>query len=231
MARSLFALSCILAVWVPFSAEGQGRFCERRTELCWSCADLAFGFDVSCAAADVCADGQLCVTRDGVAECHVGTDFCCAAGECERPPGCEGAAVACGTGVEGVPDTCTFLNECPVPIDHDGGVTNRDAGPAPDATVPEPDAGSRDGGPAGDAGARDAGAPPPRDAGAPQRDAGSAMDGAPQTPAAPPRFGGGGGCVCRASPGGGPPGGAALAMVALLPLARRARRASRRRRG
>lgn len=174
-------------------ARAQLRYCERRSETCWACADVEAGFAIPCAGTP-CPDGQLCVTREGSPECHASTLLCCETAECAFPPGCEGAARACGTPAEPTePETCTFLSPCPEPLPMlDAGVT-LDAGTSrQDANASDLDAAIAE-----DASTPpDAGMPPPRDAGS------ARMDASRETLTV--SFAGGGGCRCGASGGSRP---------------------------
>ena len=94
MIRRLAALLCAAGCLWPDGAHALGRYCERVDDRCWDCADVAFGFAIPCDD-DPCAPSEVCVQLDGAPECHVTTRLCCSEA-CTQPPGCEGAATACG---------------------------------------------------------------------------------------------------------------------------------------
>lgn len=171
--RRLAALLCAAGCLWPEGAHALGRYCERVDDRCWDCADVAFGFTIPCDD-DPCAPSEVCVQRDGAPECHVTTRLCCSEA-CTQPPGCEGAATACGGDSPDRPDQCTFLNDCPDPFPRDAGVNGDDAGP-----------------------------PVSQDGGAPPRDAGVFFDAAPPSRPPSFRGGGGCVCAAApGAPGKG----------------------------
>jgi hypothetical protein len=97
----------------PPPVPGRGRHCERRTDQCWVCADIAFPAEIGCRKS--CRRSQVCVTQHGQDLCLPATRVCCLPNQpCDTPPGCDGAASSCSAPRAGAPnDHCTFLSACP----------------------------------------------------------------------------------------------------------------------
>ena len=150
------------------AAHAGGRYCERRTDLCWDCADIQFPAEIPCTDPSGCSGGELCVNQSDVPTCFTPTEYCCASAPCETAPGCSGSASSCGdVEPDGRFDHCTFLSDCPPPPD--GGPPDA---PLPDAPLPDapPSDGPADARPpSADARVSDArvDARPPADAAAP----------------------------------------------------------------
>jgi hypothetical protein len=93
----------------------RGRHCERRTDACWDCVDIAFPAELGCSD---CPRGRVCVGQGGQPQCLAPTRVCCMPGvPCEVPPGCDGAASSCSSNApSGRNERCTFLTECRAPL-------------------------------------------------------------------------------------------------------------------
>lgn len=222
--RALLAAVVAGSIAVSATADAaDGRYCERRTSLCWDCADISFPAAIPCADASACTALDLCVDQDAAPACLPSTYVCCDQAPCERPPQCPDPANSCG-GDGGTNAYCTFLSSCPAmdaSVRPDGAALDAGADAGADGSPSDAsasDAASSDGSPFDASGGSSP--PPSADSGA-STTRPEARDGAADDAGTLPAEDG---CSCDVAGGTGTPVGAvALAALALAAVTRRRR--------
>jgi hypothetical protein len=97
----------------PLALAGPAQYCQRASDGCWDCAEMAFPDEVPCANQSASCAG-ICVHTGPRARCAPTTHACCPSGPCETPPITARCDAECGdpTG-DHHNDRCLVPASCP----------------------------------------------------------------------------------------------------------------------